>query len=107
MENAQSEEVNEQLPETNPETVNAVIPESEPAIEKVEETVVEKIVRKYDPDEIILDEFWNQGKREIGTNELIAAGFDKDRIDTYEIMVGEYRLQRLHTLKPYTLEKNA
>ena len=71
-----------------------------------ENTVVEQIVEAFfDPDEKILQEFYNAGKTDITSNDLIVAGFTLSRTRSYSFSVGQYRLSRLLLISPYKLEK--
>jgi len=71
-----------------------------------ENTVVEeKVEMVYDPDEKILEEIYNSGKREVLTNDLIVAGFDSSRMASYTFSVGKYKLSRLLLVAPYKIEK--
>jgi hypothetical protein len=79
------------------------VEQNEPVVEPVAETPK----KPYDPDEYILDAFWNNGKKEVSTTDLISSGFDRSRIHTNNIEVGDYRLHRISTLAPYKLEKTA
>lgn len=77
------------------------VEQNEPVVEPVAETPK----RPNDPDEYILEAFWNNGKKEVSTTDLISSGFDRSRIHTNNIEVGDYRLHRISTLAPYKLEK--
>ncbi len=71
-----------------------------------EKTVIEEQVEvTFDPDEMILKNMYDSGKREIFTNDLITAGFDTSRMASYTLSDGKYKLSRLLLVAPYTIEK--
>lgn len=76
-------------------------------VEQVEQPSEQEKPRQFDPEEYIIDAMWEKGKREVSTTDLISSGFDPQRIDAYEIIVGKYRLSRMLALSPYKLEKTA
>ena len=71
-----------------------------------ENTVVEQVVEAFfDPDEKILQGFYESGKTELTSNDLIVAGLTLSRTKPYSFHIGQYRLSRLLLISPYTLEK--
>lgn len=71
-----------------------------------ENTVIEeKVEVVYDPDEIILKNLYDSGKRELSTNDLIVSGIDTSRMASYSFSIGRYKLSRLLLIAPYILEK--
>lgn len=71
-----------------------------------ENTVIEQVVEAFfDPDEKILQNFYESGKTQITSNDLIVAGFTLTRTASYSFSIGQYRLSRLLLISPYTLEK--
>lgn len=89
------------------ENGNEVNPEVKQELDVTgENTVVEQVVESFfDPDEKILQDFYEAGKLEITSNDLIVAGFTLSRTKSYSFSVGQYRLSRLLLIAPYKLEK--
>lgn len=69
--------------------------------------VVETVETVFDPDEKILSDFYNSGKTEVTSQELISAGFDTKRMASYSFSIGQFKLSRLLLVAPYTIEKNS
>lgn len=67
--------------------------------------VVQEVTTVYDPDEKILQEMYDSGKREVTTNDLILADFNTQRTSSYSFTIGKYKLSRLLLISPYKLEK--
>ena len=82
-------------------TENEKIPDREPVVEPV----VEVVINKVDPDEKILNDFYESGKTEVTSNDLINAGFDSLRISEYAFEIGSFKLTRLLLVSPYKIEK--
>ena len=71
--------------------------------------VVEPPVSAPDPDpkEAILAQWYENGKRDVSTHDLISADFDREKIHPLTMQIGNFKLHRVLTLSPYKLEKIA
>ncbi len=67
--------------------------------------VIEKVNQEYDPDEVILAEFFDNGKTKVTTNDLLTAGFDTSRMKSFTFQVGRYKLSRQALVSPYIIER--
>ncbi len=58
-------------------------------------------------DEEIISKWLSNGKNEATTNDLIEAGFDNEKIDSYSFSIGRYKLSRILMVSPYKIELTA
>ena len=72
--------------------------ESTTVVETVEATIT-------DPDEKIINDFYESGKTEVTLNDLAVAGFDTLRTSEYAFEIGSFKLTKLFIAKPYKIEK--
>lgn len=94
----QEEKKQEEAQEQNSEPTDLNVTEEE-------SVVIEEVKVEYDPDEKILADIFEQGKTTVTTNELMALGFDTERMQPFSFQVGRYKVSRLVMISPYTIEK--
>ncbi len=88
---------------------DAVTPtESLPVVEQQQQAQAPAVsAPEPDPKEAILAQWYESGKREVSTHDLISADFDREKIHPLIMQIGNFRLYRVLTLSPYKLEKIA
>lgn len=98
----QEENVNNEVTEGQP---NEQPEDTDLNVTNESNVIIEEVPVEYDPDEKILADLFAQGKDMVTTNDLMALGFDTERMSPFSFQVGHYKLSRLVMISPFKIEK--